>query len=178
MSSPQISQPTRPGTRLVLAVLILVPCASAFAFRVAGDRPLKPESVRVRSSLVFDQYAVNRGLVSPTRYVQARFSFRNVGPKPIKITKLEPSCGCMQPTLEKWEYAPGEARPILSASRCRSEKVRPAKNVGGRASYRLETPADEVTVRIHSARTPRHCDAAVVGILPAQQAANRSKCDG
>ncbi len=61
-----------------------------------------------RPALAFDQYAVNLGPIEPMGLAKGRFRFTNLGEKPAKITKFHPSCGCLQPRLEKRDYAPGE----------------------------------------------------------------------
>lgn len=93
-----------------LTALIVLPCLTSVGFRMAGDRAQAAVETRERTSLVFTQYAVNLGEVPPSRRVQARFSFRNTGRETVKITKLEASCGCLQPQLDDKhrELAPGE----------------------------------------------------------------------
>lgn len=70
--------------------------------KIAGDI--------VRSKLVFSQYAVHLGEVRPVGTIPAHFDFVNTGDQPVKILKLEPSCGCLAPRLyeDKKTYAPGE----------------------------------------------------------------------
>ncbi len=46
------------------------------------------------------------------KVVTARFGFTNVGPSPIAIIDIRPSCGCTTATLAKKEYAPGESGEI------------------------------------------------------------------
>lgn len=63
-----------------------------------------------RDSLVFLQYAVHLGEVQPVGTVPAHFDFFNNSDRPIKITSLDPSCGCLAPQLydRKELYGPGE----------------------------------------------------------------------
>ena len=42
----------------------------------------------------------------------AKFRFTNVGTTPVKITDLQPSCGCTTAFLEKRQYGPGESGEI------------------------------------------------------------------
>jgi hypothetical protein len=44
--------------------------------------------------------------------VTAKFGFTNVGPSPITIIDVHPSCGCTTATLAKKDYAPGESGEI------------------------------------------------------------------
>ena len=46
------------------------------------------------------------------KVVTAKFGFTNVGPSPITIIDIRPSCGCTTATLAKKEYAPGESGEI------------------------------------------------------------------
>jgi hypothetical protein len=89
-------------------LLACAPCLAAVGFRVAGDRPRASADGSVRPALAFDQYAVNLGAVPPSRTVQAFFRFRNTGRETVRITKIDPSCGCLKPRLERREFGPGE----------------------------------------------------------------------
>ena len=44
--------------------------------------------------------------------IVARFRFSNIGTTSLKITDVQPSCGCTTAWLEKKEYAPGESGEI------------------------------------------------------------------
>jgi hypothetical protein len=46
------------------------------------------------------------------KVVTTKFGFTNVGPSPITIIDVRPSCGCTTATLAKKEYAPGESGEI------------------------------------------------------------------
>ncbi len=46
------------------------------------------------------------------KVIVAKFRFTNVGTTSVKITDMQPSCGCTTAFLEKKEYAPGEAGEI------------------------------------------------------------------
>jgi hypothetical protein len=46
------------------------------------------------------------------KVVVAKFRFTNVGTTSLKITGLQPSCGCTTTFLEKKDYAPGESGEI------------------------------------------------------------------
>jgi len=46
------------------------------------------------------------------KVVTAKFGFTNVGPSPITIIDIRPSCGCTTATLAKKDYAPGESGEI------------------------------------------------------------------
>jgi hypothetical protein len=46
------------------------------------------------------------------KVISTKFRFTNVGTSPVKITDLQPSCGCTTASLQKKEYAPGESGEI------------------------------------------------------------------
>jgi hypothetical protein len=46
------------------------------------------------------------------KVIVAKFRFTNVGTTSLKITDLQPSCGCTTALLKKNEYAPGESGEI------------------------------------------------------------------
>src|SRR4029077_9081770 len=66
----------------------------------------------VSAQLKWDQ---PKQTLTPSRgekVLTARFGFTNVGPSPITIIDIRPSCGCTTATLAKKEYAPGESGEI------------------------------------------------------------------
>jgi len=46
--------------------------------------------------------------------VEASYAFKNVGSKPVTITKLRTSCGCTAAQLDQRTYAPGESGAITA----------------------------------------------------------------
>jgi Protein of unknown function (DUF1573) len=46
------------------------------------------------------------------KVISTKFRFTNAGTSPVKITDLQPSCGCTTASLQKKEYAPGESGEI------------------------------------------------------------------
>lgn len=93
--------------RLVLAAAA-IPFAASLGFHSVERAARTPRAGSARPSLVFDQYLVNLGEVHNTPRAEAIFRFKNCGSSPVRITRVEPSCGCLSPTLEKRTYAPGE----------------------------------------------------------------------
>ncbi len=51
-------------------------------------------------ALSFHQYAVDLRKIHPTTEAHATFVFQNRGSEPVRITKMEPSCGCLTPRLQ------------------------------------------------------------------------------
>lgn len=104
------SADSRPRLRTVLMWgAALVPFGTALAAHAVGSRPHTPAPGRPRPALAMEQYVINLGEIDDQRFVAARFGFRNAGDRPVEITALEPSCGCMTPRLDKRNFAPGEA---------------------------------------------------------------------
>ena len=93
--------------RVLLAVLRFPFWLSLSAF-VSGPAPREIAGLPTLPGLVFDQYLVDFPEIEPREEVIARFAFKNVGKQKLKIKKLVPSCGCLQPQLRKFEFNPGE----------------------------------------------------------------------
>src|SRR5690606_1757080 len=85
------------------------PFGMAVVDSVCGTEPAPRLAAAPRPALAFDQYLVNLGAVPPMDEVYARFRYVNQGERPVEIQGLEPSCGCMTPTLDKKVLQPGEA---------------------------------------------------------------------
>lgn len=75
-----------------------------------------------RESLAFEQYLVNLGAPPPRAEYAGRFAFRNIGSQTLKVLKLEPSCGCLSPRLDKKEFEPGEGGEFYLRVRAANEK--------------------------------------------------------
>lgn len=98
--------------RLKTAVLVGIPLMPFFlaclgTTAVPQSRGLSDH--KILPPLAFRQYAVNLHEVAPTATLTAPFAFWNRSGKPLKIVKLEPSCGCLTPRLlgNRSEYGPG-----------------------------------------------------------------------
>jgi hypothetical protein len=98
-----------PGSRY-LTLLLLTPCLGAGFAKVFPASPCEPAAGPRRASLAFHQYLVNRRNEPLQPVFDGYYSFRNVGDAPLTITKMEPSCGCLQPQIsrDQWTYQPGE----------------------------------------------------------------------
>lgn len=84
----------RSGRWLAAAFLVLVPSL-------------------VRAELVCLEPTVDAGEVRSGVPLARRFVLRNSGPGPVEIIDTRPSCGCLQPRLEKRRLKPGEEGGIL-----------------------------------------------------------------
>ncbi len=95
--------------RAAPALGISIPFLLAVAAQFAGPRPARILAAPARPALAFDQYLVDLGPVAPSEEVRAHFDFMNRGHAPVTVTELNPSCGCLQPQLDKKVYRSGES---------------------------------------------------------------------
>lgn len=91
----------------VAAAIPFLVSMAAHAVDPVPREPAPPDEPR--PALVFDQYLVDLGRVRPQRYLVARFGFTNRSDRTVRVTELEPSCGCLNPRLPKRVYEPGES---------------------------------------------------------------------
>lgn len=82
-------------------LLLVMPCCMSAVAWGWNPAPRAMTHTPELPALAFDQYLVDLREISPTDEVRAHFLFSNRGQTPVKITKLEPSCGCLQPKLSK-----------------------------------------------------------------------------
>ena len=108
-----------------LWVAALLPFVSAIAVQATGSKARAISDAGPRDPLAFEQYLVNLGSPPPRAEYAGRFAFRNVGSQPLVIQKLEPSCGCLNPRLEKKEFAPGEQGEFYLRVRAANERPGP-----------------------------------------------------
>jgi Protein of unknown function (DUF1573) len=97
-----------PGRQITLIAVAALPFAASLGFCSVERAPRKPVGVAERPALVFDQYFVNLSDLHNAARVEAWFHFKNCSKSPARITNLEPSCGCLNPKVEKRTYMPGE----------------------------------------------------------------------
>jgi hypothetical protein len=71
--------------------------------------PVSPAS---NARIKFDALEHDFGKVSPDSINNCRFTFTNVGKDVLKIDRLQGTCKCTVPDLQKKEYAPGETGEI------------------------------------------------------------------
>lgn len=62
----------------------------------------------IQADLVFDQQPLELKPKPEDETVDFEFTFTNKGSKPIKVTGLDSSCVCLEASLDKAAYAPGE----------------------------------------------------------------------
>ena len=125
---------------------LFVPAVLSLLHSVASSRTQAAVAGPNRPALAFDQYMVNFGSPQPRAIHEAQFHFENRSSRPVKITGVKPSCGCLTPKLvgfnaqrkheERTEFAPGE-HGVLAMG------IRPAKEQPGDKSYSVAISYDD-----------------------------------
>jgi hypothetical protein len=96
-------------TRPVLLSLAILPFITASYAHWTGSRVQESTASEAKPALAFETYLVDTGLVKETsRVVAARFRFKNQSEHTVTVKELIPSCGCLNPRLEKKVYLPNE----------------------------------------------------------------------
>jgi hypothetical protein len=131
--------------------LLAAGCLPMIAGLVAWARPAEPVPMAVprpRPALAFHQYAVHLGEVAPAVAVGAHFDFVNRSNKPVRITGLKPSCGCLVTKIidQRREYRPGEFG-MFQASLATANEVPGPHDYNIKVSYDDGQPREE-TVRL------------------------------
>ena len=100
---------TTPGTSIPLMAAI-VPFAVAIVFLPFGMRPAPATTTTDRPALAFAEYVVDMGPypIQPRPVVGARFQFTNRSDSEVRIERMDASCGCLSPQVQKKTWAAGE----------------------------------------------------------------------
>lgn len=114
------------GRRAQFAAWAL-PMLLATVHQVAGSASRPIGETPRRPGLAFEQYLIDYGPVVPTEEVRTHFAFLNTSDSPIEITRLEPSCGCLQPQLaeESRQLDPEERGEFLVRIQTANQSVGP-----------------------------------------------------
>lgn len=116
---------------IILWTLALLPFGVAVLAHQRGSSPTLSIARPELPALAFDQYLVDLGPVQPAAEIRANFLFRHRGHHTVKILELTPSCGCLQPRLQKKEYAPGDVDGLVL-------RVQPANEAPGKHEYTVD----------------------------------------
>lgn len=112
----------RAGGLFRTCCLVLPLAVSAvFSFRPSSAPPL---TITVdRPALVFETYLADQSRLEAESkpVISEEFFFRNQGQQVVRITGLEPSCGCLAPQLSATEIAPGGTGRITLPIRTANE---------------------------------------------------------
>lgn len=80
-----------------LLIFAIVPILSAVGWATPDTSPVV--EALPKPPLAFSQYAIVHGEVQARPVIEATFRFTNRSSQSVEITKLQPSCGCLRPTL-------------------------------------------------------------------------------
>ncbi len=110
-----------------LWALAALPFLMAAASQLWPTRPTPIAAAPDRPPLAFDQYVVNFHEMPVRPVIDAYFQFTNRSDKAVRITKIVPSCGCLNPRLYdgKQDYAPGERGRFTLAVKTAREQPGP-----------------------------------------------------
>lgn len=86
----------------------LLPFALALIAHLVGPQAQAAPEGRPIPSIVFSQYMIDEGAPVLRPLYKTAFEFRNQSDRTITIKELNPSCGCLNPRMEKTVYEPGE----------------------------------------------------------------------
>ena len=147
MTTPHTAAPaSRWSASVLCALVLLVPAVVSLFHSVAASRTQAAVAGPDRPALAFDQYMVNFGEAQSRPIHEAQFYFRNRSSRPVKITAVNPSCGCLTPRIvgfnaqrrheERSEFAPGEYGVLAMG-------IRPAKEQPGDKSYTVVVDYDD-----------------------------------
>ena len=103
-SSDQATEPELPTVRMTDEN------SEILRFPVSGDGKVDSSAV---AAFTFDLESHNFGTVTEGTIVRHRFTFRNSGRQPLRITKAQSSCGCTVPSYPEQPVAPGDTSSIL-----------------------------------------------------------------
>ena len=161
MATPRSQASSSRWSDVSLIAGALIPLGLAVFFNLAGPTAQQVAEGAERPALAFDQYLVNLGKAPlGKQFLGAKFRFTNSSSNTVRITKLEPSCGCLNPRLEKREYEPNESGDFL---------------------VRVETPNEapgpkEYTVIVHyTDPAPRQAELFFKVVLPEKQVVVRPR---
>lgn len=101
-------------------------------------------SGRLTAALEFEQTRIEQHATLLDEQSTAVFRFTNTGDQPIEIIRVQSSCGCTVPELDKQNYAPGESGEIRALFTFGSRQGRQMKRITLRtddpvmATYQLD----------------------------------------
>jgi hypothetical protein len=80
--------------------------------RLLGTALFLASGLAARADVVFEKPIVKLGQVESGKPLRQSFSFTNQGPGAVVIDRIDTSCGCMTPRLDKRQYRPGEGGAV------------------------------------------------------------------
>ena len=109
----------------IVALLALVPCLTAAVFGSQNSNGPPCLVTTSRPALVFSEYLRDYGPApveqQPTLTPAPVFYLKNKGSEKVKITGMEPSCGCLAPSISAMEIDPGAVEKLTLPIRLSNE---------------------------------------------------------
>ena len=148
------------STRLIMVTALMSPCVMSWCVAARGTSTAQVIPTRSRPALAFAEHLVNFGPrpVDLNPVIQCSFRFAHRGVHDVRITKLDPSCQCVQAEITKMKFAPGEHGRITL-------RVNTAREESGQQEYLLHLH--------YSDPEPREIELAFKVVLPELQVAVR-----
>lgn len=146
-------------TRPVLLALATLPFITASYAYWVGSRVQTAMAGEAKPALAFETYLVDTGRIKETtRVVSARFRFKNLSDQTVTVKELIPSCGCLNPHLEKKVYLPNEVGEFRLKMETAGEspgqkeyfvdfKYEDTKDRSTRLTFKLELPIRRLVVK-------------------------------
>jgi hypothetical protein len=122
------------AVRLMAWTMSLSPLCLAVLFHTGIQSVPLSIPVPPKPALAFHQYAVDLRKIHPTAECHATFIFQNRGTESVRITGMEPSCGCLTPLLQgdrDKEIPAGEQGRIIV-------RMQPANSTVGPHEYTVD----------------------------------------
>lgn len=99
--------------QITLYLIAVIPFLLSVVFRAVGATPQHVTEAPDLPGLAFNQYLVNLGRVELRNEHFARYVFHNTSSSAVTIKELRPSCGCLNPRLQKKLFQPGESGEFI-----------------------------------------------------------------
>ncbi|MFM7058734.1 MAG: DUF1573 domain-containing protein [Planctomycetota bacterium] len=102
------------GPSILRLLFLTVPVAASAAHCLHSPFAPPLNITSDRPALVFESYLADQSrIVAESRpVISEEFHFRNQGAETVRITSVEPSCGCLRPQLSSTQIAPGQRGQI------------------------------------------------------------------
>lgn len=146
-------------TRRTLLSLATLPFVTAVYAHWSGSQVQTSTAGEPKPALAFETYLVDVGRVKETsRVLAARFRFKNLSDQTVTVKELVPSCGCLNPKLDKKVYLPNEVGEFQLKMETASEspgqkeyfvdfKYDDVKERSVRLTFKLELPTRRLVVK-------------------------------
>lgn len=153
--------PNRLGVMVLAALGTTLTASTAFGQLFPIDQPARPTGPVVETPqntpdqpqrtagngrIVFFSTDGDTGEIYDTENATVEFKFRNVGSDPLTITRIQPSCGCTVPEMEKTVFEPNEVGTMKVLFDPRGRQGHVARSIQVFTDSRL-TPTTTINVK-------------------------------